>query len=498
MPQPTRYVVYTGLFGDAEDTHHWTVPNRQGIDFLCFTDNPNRTSPLWTFVPVQPAGLDKVREARRVKHLAHEFLAGYDASLYIDNTIRLLQDPADIFAQYLPPEAEAHLACVPHPWRACAYDEAETIIAINYDDEHRIIEQMTHYARQGFPRGAGLIASGFLLRRHHHPDVRRLGQQWFYHVLRYAQRDQLAFNFVAWQMGFQYATVDVNLMDNPVFHWQHDIPRLPKGFDGDTYRWLHADVAASGMDPAAHYKQYGRHEGRRIRYFEPPRLNQLANLHGAPRGNLHTHRHFYTRVYEPHLAPLREAAFTLVEIGPQPHAPTPGFLGAPAVHMWEAYFPNATVLAYGAGAVPAVETARTRLAAGAPGDRAALANLVTAAPAPLHVVIDNGGHPAPAQQTALGYLWQHLAPGGLYIIENLQFGSHAHTPRTQDILKEAQQTGRWASPDFAAAEAAALSATVASVTFYDSMDYMSPAIGQDALAIIRKRADAPPATPPPV
>jgi len=40
-------------------------------------------------------------------------------------------------------------------------------------------------------------------------------------------------------------------------------PRVPEGFDGERYKQLNPDVAATGLDPADHYIRFGRQERRR-------------------------------------------------------------------------------------------------------------------------------------------------------------------------------------------------------------------------------------------
>jgi Macrocin-O-methyltransferase (TylF) len=46
--------------------------------------------------------------------------------------------------------------------------------------------------------------------------------------------------------------------------WIANMPtaQLPEDFDRDCYLRMNPDVASAGLDPAAHYLRYGRHEGR--------------------------------------------------------------------------------------------------------------------------------------------------------------------------------------------------------------------------------------------
>ncbi len=47
---------------------------------------------------------------------------------------------------------------------------------------------------------------------------------------------------------------------------RRDAPALPVDFKAQTYLFLNPDVAAAGVDPAAHYLEFGVNEGRRYRY----------------------------------------------------------------------------------------------------------------------------------------------------------------------------------------------------------------------------------------
>jgi hypothetical protein len=117
--------------------------------------------------------------------------------------------------------------CLRHPWRDCAYDEAEEVLRGDMDSELRVREQMDQYDRSGFPRHAGLIASTFLLRRHSDETLKRFAEMWFSHVLRYSKRDQLSFNFAARKTGFSYRALDLDIAANDIFSWSNYLNRLP-------------------------------------------------------------------------------------------------------------------------------------------------------------------------------------------------------------------------------------------------------------------------------
>jgi GT2 family glycosyltransferase/SAM-dependent methyltransferase len=217
MAAAAKRVVYTALFGEYEALNEQVCSNRDGIEFICFTDADAPSTATWRLVRVPTLGIDPRRESRRPKILAHEYLADYDESLYIDNSVLLSVDPADLFADYLADEVD--FVCFRHPWRDCVYQEAEVVKANRMDDAAIVDEQMAYYRRMGHPAGAGLIAGTFLLRRHRAEAVARTMDFWFDQVLRYSQRDQLSFNFAARVCGLRHRALDLQLHDNPLMRW---------------------------------------------------------------------------------------------------------------------------------------------------------------------------------------------------------------------------------------------------------------------------------------
>ncbi len=180
----------------------------------------------------------------------------------MDNTVKP-KVAADTFFSFLD-KADRPMVCFQHYERSCIYDEAALVSELRLDDLDTIAGQMNYYRSLGFPEQAGLICGTVLLRRHNEPKVVAVMERWFAEVLRWSYRDQLSFNFVARQFGFEPSFLpglinSSNLLDWPVVPG----PRLPRSFRDETYLRLHPDVKASGMNPRRHYIQFGVHEGRR-------------------------------------------------------------------------------------------------------------------------------------------------------------------------------------------------------------------------------------------
>jgi trans-aconitate methyltransferase len=119
--------------------------------------------------------------------------------------------------------------------------------------------------------------------------------------------------------------------------------------------------------------------------------------------------HSYGHVYEELLAPIREVATAVLEIGIW----TGGSLRA-----WKEYFPRASI--YGIDSDPSRLFAEERIITlqvhQADWDRLRpVVEVLT-----FDLIIDDGSHLLTDQVMSLFYLWPHLRPNGLYVIEDIQ------------------------------------------------------------------------------
>jgi len=119
----------------------------------------------------------------------------------------------------------------------------------------------------------------------------------------------------------------------------------------------------------------------------------------------------YFPIYERHFAKFRGKEVHILEIG---------VLGGGSLKMWEAYFgPNVHI--YGVDISPqcmAQENDRTRIFIGDQADKNFWANVMSQVPR-LDIIVDDGGHQAFQQIATVEALLPYLAPGGVYLCEDL-------------------------------------------------------------------------------
>ena len=262
----SRRVVYTCLFGHSERFNEFVYERDPTIDFICFTDMPELQSEFWRIEKVERDELDAARAAKQRKILTHRFLSRYNASLYVDNTVRLKMAPAEIFDRYLD-QSRSPLVCFRHPWRRCVYNEAREVISLDFDKSERVNTQMGRYRNLGYPEGNGLSKGAFLLRRHNDRILIPVMETWFEHVQSYSHRDQLSLPVAMWLHKFKPEFIDLDFNDNDILQYPYppNAIRIPRGFDDELYLRLNPDVRAANLNPRRHYLLHGAAEGRLFR-----------------------------------------------------------------------------------------------------------------------------------------------------------------------------------------------------------------------------------------
>ena len=103
MTTEPRVCVYTVMIGNYEMLNEQPMAHRSDMPFICLTDDPSLQSETWKVVQVTPAfKMDPIRSQRLLKICPHliDALAGFDRSLYIDNSVVLTEPPESIIESY--------------------------------------------------------------------------------------------------------------------------------------------------------------------------------------------------------------------------------------------------------------------------------------------------------------------------------------------------------------------------------------------------------------
>jgi hypothetical protein len=202
-----RRACCTVLLGEHAGVTEQPVAASSTVPFYCFTDDPDLTSQTWEVIRVDARfALDSARSARRLKILGDERLLDLDESLWIDEKVVLLADPATVLDDWL---SDHDIALPVDTHRRDVADEFRAVVAGGLDDPARVWEQLNHY-ELAHPEllTAAPLWTGIMARRHGRPMVDRAMTAWFEDVLRYSMHDQLSVQAALTSVGLDVRRVD--------------------------------------------------------------------------------------------------------------------------------------------------------------------------------------------------------------------------------------------------------------------------------------------------
>ena len=183
-----------------------------------------------------------------------------------------------------------------------------------------------------------------------------------------------------------------------------------------------------------------------------PNLTQLANHFQSDKGAHWSFRHKYTYLYDLIFWPYRDAPIDFLELGLAVGGPETIYgqrermVGSPSVAMWLEYFRAATIHGFDISDFSHLRHERFRFVRGDSGVEADLQRL-TQSSAKFDIVVDDASHASYHQQLALKTLWPRVAPGGLYVIEDLHWQSPVFealipgTPKTAEAFAALYERG---------------------------------------------------------
>ena len=134
-------------------------------------------------------------------------------------------------------------------------------------------------------------------------------------------------------------------------------------------------------------------------------LDAIALHHGTDKSSK---RHDFSSIYERYLEDWRDRPLAVLEIGVHEGG---------SLRMWRDYFPMARIYGLDVKHVD-ISDDRIEVFVGDQKDPEVLARVVERS-GPLDLIVDDGSHRGEDQQGSLLFLWPHVKPGGIYIIEDI-------------------------------------------------------------------------------
>ena len=192
-------IVYTSIYGDYDNLK--PQPDI-GVDYICFTDNPNLKSDTWD-VRYEPI-YQHLHPRLRAKF--HKLICPFDTlSLFIDGSIEII-DP-DIFDE-LSNFLHNGWATYIHPsGRDCIKSELLESLPMEKYQGLPLQEQVDYYFKQGMPEHFGLFACGVMLRDGKFEDF---GSKWMLENLAWTYQDQISLPYLVWKEKFPLDSIKLD------------------------------------------------------------------------------------------------------------------------------------------------------------------------------------------------------------------------------------------------------------------------------------------------
>ena len=212
-----KKIIYSANIGGYDKTFEPKVISK-GWKYLMFTDNPDLVSENWEIIVVDnPENLDSVRLARSIKTQYYKYIPECEISIWADSNLIVNCDLDKLVETYA--SSGKNLYTTKHPHRNCSYDEARECIAQNKDNHKLIMNQMTRYEKDGFPRNLGLPQTNCIIRIHKDEGIlKKFGDLWFGQIKSHSRRDQLSFMYALWKMKLNKEDINVSFFPSQIMY----------------------------------------------------------------------------------------------------------------------------------------------------------------------------------------------------------------------------------------------------------------------------------------
>jgi hypothetical protein len=157
-------------------------------------------------------------------------------------------------------------------------------------------------------------------------------------------------------------------------------------------------------------------------------LTALADKYETDKGSL---GHNYTEVYEYFFLPKKHEARKIFEIG---------VLEGASLRTLRDFFPNATIYGIDIEDTSQLNSKRLKTFVADQSSREQLKKFIGEYGSDFDIIIDDGGHTMEQQQVSFGYLFNHVRPGGYYIIEDVHTSRYGRKYGVEEGAKNSTLT----------------------------------------------------------
>jgi len=212
-----KLIVYTAIANKYDFLAR--APRVLDASFILYTDEPPfyRKEKGWLKLPLPKTSDDPTRNCRHVKINPPLLVQKQRYSLWVDANIKLkFPHIEELIQEFI--HSKAEIATFRHPLRNCIYQEAEACKFLERDTSDLIDQTVAHLKSMNYPKNHGLAETGVIFRDHHSTAVQEHAKVWNELLENFSKRDQLSFNFAAWQYGLDVTYIKGDARgNNPAF-----------------------------------------------------------------------------------------------------------------------------------------------------------------------------------------------------------------------------------------------------------------------------------------
>jgi hypothetical protein len=203
-----KIAVYTCIVGNYDPLIEPLIVE-QRVDYYVFTDQEVPDGSKWKKIDITRMEdyqmLSPSQLNRKIKMLPHQFLPGYDYSIYIDGNIEIQEMVTPLVKEM----GDCGFGVHYHRTRDCIYHELVRVLYLKKANKQLAKSQVAAYRKEGFPRHFGLYENTVLIRNHHDESSNRLMEAWWQEYMKYPTRDQLSLPYVIWKTGYNRKNIHI-------------------------------------------------------------------------------------------------------------------------------------------------------------------------------------------------------------------------------------------------------------------------------------------------
>lgn len=185
------------------------------VEFICFTDRPNRRVRGWQLRPLHKTPVDEPGLVNRWhKCFPHRLGLPTEWSIYVDSNIRIA---GPLHGHIERTQAKgARFSCPLHTRRQSLEEEVEACEKLGKLDSNQAVDakqRLTNYHSAGLPLDTRLLENNIVVRHHVDPEVSELSERWWDQLLEVHGRDQLVLPYVLWESRVPFVPLQENAFD---------------------------------------------------------------------------------------------------------------------------------------------------------------------------------------------------------------------------------------------------------------------------------------------